>query len=109
MEGPLVRVFLSTLGLFTSQGHAVVRKVTLTTRRSNKSAARCSCLASTNGGGDCCVNRRANGVPVDYIVFDDDGHGFVNTEKRERGYEAILRFLHSLPEGHRCVNTGRSR
>ena len=31
---------------------AVVRKVTLTTRRSNRSAARCPCLALTNGGVD---------------------------------------------------------
>jgi len=36
---------------------------------------------------------RANGVPVEYIVFQDEGHGFLKTRNRERGYEAILRFL----------------
>ncbi|MEM9555043.1 MAG: S9 family peptidase [Acidobacteriota bacterium] len=36
---------------------------------------------------------RANGVPVEYIVFEDEGHGFLKKENREEGYEAILRFL----------------
>jgi len=36
---------------------------------------------------------RANGVPVEYIVFDDEGHGFTKKENQLRGYEAILRFL----------------
>ena len=36
---------------------------------------------------------RANGVPVGYIVFDDEGHGLLKKENQLRGYEAILRFL----------------
>ena len=36
---------------------------------------------------------RANGVPVEYVVFDDEGHGFVKKENQLRGYEAVLRFL----------------
>jgi dipeptidyl aminopeptidase/acylaminoacyl peptidase len=36
---------------------------------------------------------RANGVPVEYVVFEDEGHGFVKKENRIEGYEAILRFL----------------
>lgn len=36
---------------------------------------------------------RANGVPVEYVVFDDEGHGFLKRENRERGYQAILDFL----------------
>ncbi len=36
---------------------------------------------------------RANGVPVEYIVFDDEGHGFVKKENQERGYAAVLDFL----------------
>ncbi len=36
---------------------------------------------------------RANGVPVEYVVFDDEGHGFRKKENQERGYEAILDFL----------------
>lgn len=35
----------------------------------------------------------ANGVPVEYLVFDDEGHGFVKKENREKGYRAILDFL----------------
>lgn len=36
---------------------------------------------------------RKNGVPVEYIVFDDEGHGFLKNENREKGYEAVLNFL----------------
>ncbi|HEX7090950.1 MAG TPA: S9 family peptidase [Longimicrobiales bacterium] len=36
---------------------------------------------------------RANGVPVEYIVFPDEGHGFTKKANQLRGYEAILRFL----------------
>ncbi len=36
---------------------------------------------------------RVNGVPVEYIVFPDEGHGFAKKANRERGYAAILRFL----------------
>jgi dipeptidyl aminopeptidase/acylaminoacyl peptidase len=36
---------------------------------------------------------RANGVPVEYIVFPDEGHGFVKKDNEIRGYTAILAFL----------------
>ena len=36
---------------------------------------------------------RERGVPVEYVVFDDEGHGFMKKENRERGYEGILEFL----------------
>jgi dipeptidyl aminopeptidase/acylaminoacyl peptidase len=36
---------------------------------------------------------RNNGVPVEYVVFDDEGHGFTKKKNRIQGYEAILRFL----------------
>jgi dipeptidyl aminopeptidase/acylaminoacyl peptidase len=36
---------------------------------------------------------RANGVPVEYLVFDDEGHGFEKKANRERGYAAVLEFL----------------
>ena len=44
---------------------------------------------------------RANGVAVEYIVFDDEGHGFRKKENRLRGYKAILAFLdqHLKAEG----------
>jgi dipeptidyl aminopeptidase/acylaminoacyl peptidase len=34
-----------------------------------------------------------NGVPVEYVVFDDEGHGFLKKENKQKGYEAILKFL----------------
>lgn len=36
---------------------------------------------------------RANGVPVEYVVFEDEGHGFTKNKNRVKGYEAILQFL----------------
>jgi len=36
---------------------------------------------------------KANGVPVQYIVFPDEGHGFRKRENQERGYAAVLDFL----------------
>lgn len=42
---------------------------------------------------------RANGVPVEYIVFPDEGHGFVKKENRIRGYKAILAFLDQYLRG----------
>ncbi|MBL8243052.1 MAG: prolyl oligopeptidase family serine peptidase [Rhodanobacteraceae bacterium] len=36
---------------------------------------------------------KANNVPVEYLVFEDEGHGFVKRENEKRGYEAVLKFL----------------
>jgi len=36
---------------------------------------------------------RANGVPVEYVVFPDEGHGFQKKENEMVGYRAILAFL----------------
>ncbi len=36
---------------------------------------------------------RANGVPVEYIVFDDEGHGFTKKENQIVAWEAIVKFL----------------
>lgn len=36
---------------------------------------------------------RKNGVPVEYIVFPDEGHGFAKKVNQARGYMAILEFL----------------
>jgi dipeptidyl aminopeptidase/acylaminoacyl peptidase len=44
---------------------------------------------------------KANGVPVEYVVFDDEGHGFAKKENRIEGYRAIREFLdrHLAPIG----------
>jgi dipeptidyl aminopeptidase/acylaminoacyl peptidase len=36
---------------------------------------------------------KKNGVPVEYIVFADEGHGFSKKKNQIEGYGAILRFL----------------
>ena len=36
---------------------------------------------------------KKNNVPVEYIVFPDEGHGFVKKENEIKGYKAILNFL----------------
>ena len=36
---------------------------------------------------------RTNNVPVEYVVFPDEGHGFVKKENEIRGYGEILEFL----------------
>ena len=34
-----------------------------------------------------------SGVPVEYLVFDDEGHGFRKKENQNKGYTAIVQFL----------------
>jgi len=36
---------------------------------------------------------KKNGVPVEYVVFPDEGHGFVKKENEIKGYKAILDFV----------------
>ena len=36
---------------------------------------------------------KARGIPVEYVVFGDEGHGFVKKENQIRGYKAILDFV----------------
>lgn len=42
---------------------------------------------------------RKNNVPVEYIVFYDEGHGFVKKENEIKGYQAILEFLDKHVKG----------
>ena len=36
---------------------------------------------------------RKNGVPVEYVLFEDEGHGFVKKENQITAYSKILEFL----------------
>ena len=36
---------------------------------------------------------RANGVPVEYVLFEDEGHGFRKKENQIEGYKKIREFL----------------
>lgn len=42
---------------------------------------------------------RANGVPVEYVIFDDEGHGFRKKENEIEGYGKILTFLDEYLKG----------
>jgi len=39
------------------------------------------------------------GVPVEYVVFPDEGHGFVKRENEIKGYTAVLSFLDQYLRG----------
>ena len=38
---------------------------------------------------------KKNGVPVEYVVFPDEGHGFVRKENEIKGYGAVIAFLNT--------------
>lgn len=38
---------------------------------------------------------KKNNVPVEYIVFPDEGHGFIKKENEIKGYGQILQFLNT--------------
>jgi dipeptidyl aminopeptidase/acylaminoacyl peptidase len=42
---------------------------------------------------------KKNGVPVEYIVFPDEGHGFTKKKNQIEGYRAILQFLDTHLKG----------
>ena len=42
---------------------------------------------------------KKNNVPVEYVVFPDEGHGFVKKENEIKGYGAILVFLDKYLKG----------
>lgn len=42
---------------------------------------------------------KANGVPVEYVVFDDEGHGFRKKENEIVAYGKILKFLDEYLKG----------
>ena len=36
---------------------------------------------------------KKSGVPVEYLVFQDEGHGFTKKKNQVEGYSAVLKFL----------------
>lgn len=44
-------------------------------------------------------NVRKNGVPVEYVLFEDEGHGFVKKENQIKANESILEFLNTYLKG----------
>ena len=52
---------------------------------------------------------RKNGVPVDYIVFGDEGHGFTKKKNQIEGYGAMLKFLDTHLKGAPAAAAGGAR
>ncbi len=48
---------------------------------------------------DIVAEVKKNGVPVEYVVFPDEGHGFTKKKNQIEGYGAILRFLDRYLKG----------
>lgn len=46
---------------------------------------------------------RKNNVPVEYMIFPDEGHGFVKKENEIKGYGAIVTFLDQYLKGDQKV------
>jgi dipeptidyl aminopeptidase/acylaminoacyl peptidase len=46
---------------------------------------------------------KKNGVPVEYIVFADEGHGFTKKKNQIEGYSAVLRFLDKYLKGDKTA------
>lgn len=43
---------------------------------------------------------KANNVPVEYVIFPDEGHGFIKKENEIEGYKKILSFLDKYLKGN---------
>jgi hypothetical protein len=41
------------------------------------------------------------GVPVEYVIFADEGHGFTKKKNQIEGYRAVLKFLDTHLKGKR--------
>ena len=48
---------------------------------------------------DIVAAARKNGVPVEYVLFPDEGHGFTKKKNQVEGYRAILQFLDTHLKG----------
>lgn len=48
---------------------------------------------------------RANGVPVEYLVFEGEGHGFRKRENRIAASEAYVKFLDTYLKGDHAVSS----
>lgn len=51
------------------------------------------------------VNKK--GVPVEYLVFENEGHGFQRKETQAKAYEATLAFLNKYLKGKAAETAGR--
>jgi dipeptidyl aminopeptidase/acylaminoacyl peptidase len=49
---------------------------------------------------------RKKGVPVEYLLFENEGHGFSRKETQEKAYTATLKFLDKYLKGEGGASTG---
>lgn len=49
---------------------------------------------------------RKNGVPVEYVLFEDEGHGFVKKENQIESYSRILKFLDKHLKKEKALTDG---
>ena len=47
---------------------------------------------------------KANGVPVEYVLFEDEGHGFVKKENQTEAFSRILKFLDTYLKKENTIN-----
>ena len=50
---------------------------------------------------------KKNGVPVEYVVFADEGHGFTKKKNQIEGYSAVLNFLDKYLKGSKPAHSDR--
>jgi dipeptidyl aminopeptidase/acylaminoacyl peptidase len=48
---------------------------------------------------DIVAGVKKNGVPVEYVLFEDEGHGFVKKHNQIEAYSSILKFLDTYLKG----------
>ncbi|TSE11202.1 S9 family peptidase [Aquimarina algiphila] len=53
---------------------------------------------------------KKNGVPVEYVLFEDEGHGFVKKENQIEAYGRVLKFLDTYlkGKGSEIINDGKT-
>jgi dipeptidyl aminopeptidase/acylaminoacyl peptidase len=42
---------------------------------------------------------KKKGIPVEYVLFDDEGHGFIKKENEIKGYTRVIEFLDRYLKG----------
>lgn len=47
---------------------------------------------------------KANGVPVEYVLFEDEGHGFVKKKNQIEAYSRIVKFLDKYLKGQKTLS-----
>ena len=53
---------------------------------------------------DIVAEVRKNGVPVEYVVFPDEGHGFTKKANETRAWSTVLRFLDEHLKKEKALN-----